>query len=78
MKGQFETADRYGLFKNMAPSMVDTIREFLPVLRHVIFGESIAYMYIGRAAVGTAIEQCATYQCYDQMGTAQLITRICL
>lgn len=78
IKGQFETADRFGLFKNMDPSMVDTLREFLPVLRHVIFGEAIAFMYIGRAAVGTAIEQCATYQCYDQMGTAQLITRMCV
>jgi phenol hydroxylase P1 protein len=78
IKGQFETADRYGLFKNMDPAMVDTIREFFPVLRHFIFGESVAFMYIGRASVGTAVEQCATYQCYDQMGTAQLITRICL
>jgi len=78
IKGEFEAADRYGLFKNMDPAMVDTLREFLPVLRHIIFGEAVAFMYIGRAAVGTAIEQCATYQCFDQLGSAQLLTRICL
>lgn len=78
IKGQFEAADRYGWFKNMDPAFVNTISELFPVLRHLIFGESVAFMYIGRAAVGTAIEQCATYQCYDELGTAQLLTRICL
>lgn len=78
IKGQFEAAERYGWFKQMDPAFVDTIREFLPVLRHFIFGESVAFMYVGRAAVGTAIEQCASYQCYDELGTAQLLTRICL
>lgn len=78
IKGQFEAADRYGYFKNMDPAFVDTMREFLPVLRHLVFGESVAFMHVGRAAVGTAIEQCATYQCYDELGTAQLLTRICL
>jgi phenol/toluene 2-monooxygenase (NADH) P1/A1 len=78
IKGQFEAAERYGWFNNMEPAFVDTVREILPVLRHLIFGESIAFMYIGRAAVGTAVEQCATYQCYDELGTAQLLTKICL
>lgn len=77
IKGQFEASDRYGWFENMDPAFVDTIREFLPALRHLVFGQSVAFMYVGRAAVGTAIEQCATYQCYDELGTAQLLTRIC-
>jgi phenol hydroxylase P1 protein len=78
IKGQFEAADRYGWFEKMDPAFIDTVREFLPVLRHFVFGESVAFMHVGRTAVGTAIEQCATYQCYDELGTAQLLTRICL
>ncbi|WCN39501.1 hypothetical protein [Aneurinibacillus uraniidurans] len=77
IKGQFNACERLGVFRTMDDSFVRTVSEFFPVLRHLFFGESVVYMYVGRFSVGTAIEQCATYQSFDLLGSAQLITKIC-
>lgn len=72
----FDQAQRLGLWNQISPEFLPVLKDVVVPLRHVHYGEMITLTYVSRFAYGTAIEQAATYQAYDHMGAAQLITRM--
>ena len=71
----FSYAKELDVIKNLSPQWVDAIREYYTPLRHIEYGESVQMQHVIRYALGTAIEQCATYQAFDKIGRAQWISQ---
>ncbi|MBB6446643.1 toluene hydroxylase [Bacillus benzoevorans] len=71
----FNYAKELGVIENLSPLWVDALRELYTPLRHLEYGESVQMQYVIRYSLGTAIEQCATYQAFDKIGRAQWITQ---
>ncbi|WP_428912229.1 toluene hydroxylase [Niallia sp. Krafla_26] len=71
----FNYADQLGIIQNLSPQWADAIRDLYTPLRHLEYGENVQMQYVIRYALGSAIEQCATYQAYDKTGRAQWISQ---
>jgi phenol hydroxylase P1 protein len=71
----FSYASELGVIENLNPLWVDALRELYTPLRHLEYGESVQMQYVIRYSLGSAIEQCATYQAFDKIGRAQWITQ---
>lgn len=70
----FSYADQLGIIENLSSQWVDALRDIYTPLRHLEYGENVQMQHVIRYALGTAIEQCATYQAYDKTGRAQWIS----
>ncbi|MBB6444942.1 toluene hydroxylase [Bacillus benzoevorans] len=71
----FSYANELQVIENLSPEWVNALREIYTPLRHLEYGESVQMQYVIRYALGTAIEQCATYQAFDKIGRAQWISQ---
>lgn len=70
----FNNAKELGIIENLTMEWVDALREIYTPLRHIEYGENVQMQHVIRYALGTPIEQCATFQAYDKTGRAQWIT----
>jgi|GEM_PF-4854599 len=70
----FAYASELGIIEKLSPQWVNALRDLYTPLRHLEYGENVQMQYVIRYALGTPIEQCATYQAYDKTGRAQWIT----
>jgi phenol hydroxylase P1 protein len=71
----FSYADELGVIENLSPVWVDAVRDLYTPLRHLEYGENVQMQHVIRYALGTSIEQCATYQAFDKTGRAQWISQ---
>jgi phenol hydroxylase P1 protein len=71
----FSYANELGVIENLSPQWVDAVRDLYTPLRHLEYGENVQMQHVIRYALGTAIEQCATYQAFDKTGRAQWISQ---
>lgn len=71
----FAYADQLGVIKTLSPQWADALRDLYTPLRHLEYGENVQMQHVIRYALGTSIEQCATYQAYDKTGRAQWISQ---
>lgn len=70
----FEYAKELQVIKNLSTQWVNALRDLYTPLRHLEYGENVQMQYVIRYALGTPIEQCATFQAYDKTGRAQWIS----
>ncbi|HHW36100.1 MAG TPA: toluene hydroxylase [Bacillales bacterium] len=70
----FKNAQELGIIENLPIQWVDALRDIYTPLRHIEYGENVQMQHVIRYALGTPIEQCATFQAYDKTGRAQWIT----
>lgn len=70
----FEYAKQLQVIENLEPQWVNALRDLYTPLRHLEYGENVQMQYVIRYALGTPIEQCATFQAYDKTGRAQWIS----
>jgi phenol hydroxylase P1 protein len=71
----FSYANELGVIENLSPQWVGAVRDLYTPLRHLEYGENVQMQHVIRYALGTAIEQCATYQAFDKTGRAQWISQ---
>ncbi|WML52390.1 toluene hydroxylase [Neobacillus sp. PS3-12] len=71
----FTYAQELGVIQNLSPQWADALRDLYTPIRHLEYGENVQMQHVLRYALGTAIEQCATFQAYDKTGRAQWITQ---
>ena len=71
----FNYAQQLGVIENLSSQWADALRDLYTPLRHLEYGENVQMQYVIRYALGSAIEQCATYQAYDKTGRAQWISQ---
>lgn len=70
----FKNAQELGIIENLPSQWADALRDIYTPLRHIEYGENVQMQHVIRYALGTPIEQCATFQAYDKTGRAQWIT----
>lgn len=70
----FEYAEEMGIVARLPARWVEALRDLYTPLRHLEYGENVQMQYVIRYALGTPIEQCATFQAYDKTGRAQWIS----
>jgi phenol hydroxylase P1 protein len=75
VENNFSYASELKVIENLSNKWVDALRDIYTPLRHLEYGESVQMQYVIRYALGTAIEQCATYQAFDKIGRAQWISQ---
>ena len=75
VENSFSYAQELGVIENLSPKWADALRDIYTPLRHLEYGENVQMQHVIRYALGSAIEQCATYQAYDKTGRAQWITQ---
>lgn len=71
----FNQAQELGVIGNLSPQWVEALRDIYTPLRHLEYGENVQMQHVIRYALGSAIEQCATFQAYDKTGRAQWISQ---
>jgi len=71
----FSYAKELGVLENLSKEWADALRDIYTPLRHLEYGESVQMQYVVRYSLGSAIEQCATYQAFDKIGRAQWISQ---
>lgn len=74
VENAFKNAEELGVVEKLPAQWAEALREIYTPLRHVEYGENVQLQHVIRYALGSAIEQCATYQAYDKTGRAQWIT----
>jgi len=75
VENAFNYANELGVIENLSPEWIDALRDLYTPLRHIEYGENVQMQHVIRYALGSAIEQCATYQAYDKTGRAQWISQ---
>lgn len=70
----FAYAEELGTIESLSPKWANAVRDIYTPLRHLEYGQNVQMQHVIRYALGTAIEQCATYQAYDKTGRAQWIS----
>lgn len=70
----FQIATNLELIATLPEKWVNAIRDIYTPLRHLEYGENVQMQYVIRYALGTPIEQCATFQANDKIGRAQWIS----
>lgn len=70
----FNYAMELNVIANLPKPWVDAVRDIYTPLRHLEYGENVQMQHVIRYALGTPIEQCATYQAFDKTGRSQWIT----
>jgi phenol hydroxylase P1 protein len=74
VEANFQLSANLDIIESLPPSWVEAVRDIYTPLRHLEYGENVQMQYVIRYALGTAIEQCATFQAYDKIGRAQWIS----
>ncbi|WP_071394110.1 ferritin family protein [Bacillus tuaregi] len=75
IENAFNQTNELGIVENLSAEWVDAVRDIYTPLRHLEYGENVQMQHVIRYALGSAIEQCATYQAYDKTGRAQWISQ---
>ncbi|WP_047151914.1 toluene hydroxylase [Aneurinibacillus tyrosinisolvens] len=70
----FEYAKHLEIIQTLSPQWVNALRDLYTPLRHLEYGENVQMQHVIRYALGSTIEQCATFQAYDKTGRAQWIS----
>jgi phenol hydroxylase P1 protein len=70
----FEYARDLEIIQNLSQKWVNAVRDLYTPLRHLEYGENVQMQHVIRYAMGSTIEQCATFQAYDKTGRAQWIS----
>jgi phenol hydroxylase P1 protein len=70
----FQLSKNLQIIESLPEDWVNAVRDIYTPLRHLEYGENVQMQYVIRYALGTAIEQCATFQAYDKIGRAQWIS----
>lgn len=74
VENSFQMAVDLELIEDLPESWANAVRDIYTPLRHLEYGENVQMQYVIRYALGTPIEQCATFHAYDKVGRAQWIT----
>ncbi len=70
----FSYATELDVVRNLPDNWVNALRDLYTPLRHLEYGENLQMQHVVRYALGTPIEQCATFQAFDKTGRAQWIS----
>lgn len=71
----FQFAKQAGMFSRLRSQWVAFLKDFYLPMRHVEYGASLQLQHVIRYAMGTPIEQSATFEASDKLGRAQLMTQ---
>ncbi|MDF2789563.1 MAG: methane/phenol/toluene hydroxylase [Neobacillus sp.] len=74
VENAFQMVMNLELIESLPEKWVNAVRDIYTPLRHLEYGENVQMQYVIRYALGTPIEQCATFQAYDKVGRAQWIS----
>lgn len=74
VENAFQMVTNLELIEALPEKWVNAVRDIYTPLRHLEYGENVQMQYVIRYALGTPIEQCATFQAYDKVGRAQWIS----
>lgn len=71
----FSYTQELQVIENLSSEWANALREIYTPMRHLEYGESVQMQHVIRYALGSSIEQCATYQAFDKIGRAQWISQ---